>query len=315
MVTKTIKITQNILPTLFGVYDENLRFIQELLPNVRIITNADGLSIVGDSKACNHCLHLIEKLISLIVVGETIDRASIRRVEQMLIDKCGDDILPMNRQSIAATAHGKPIVCKTYGQREYVDKIISSSLTLGLGPAGTGKTFLAVAMAATAFKKKQVERIILTRPAIEAGERLGFLPGDMAQKVDPYLRPLFDALAEMFGFEAYQKLLERGIIEVAPLAFMRGRTLNNAFVILDEAQNATVSQMKMFLTRMGANAKMVVNGDPTQIDLPDGTKSGLRHAASVLTGIEGVSIVTLTEKDVVRHELVQRIVNAYESLT
>jgi len=310
--TKTITITKDILPTLFGSLDENLKFIEELLPTVRISATADGLSVTGDSKSCSHCLNLLEKLIELIGASEPLSKGRIRQVEQMLIDKKGGDIIPLANTSVATTAKGRSIVCKTVGQRDYVEKIRGNILTLGLGPAGTGKTFLATAMAATALKQKQVERIILTRPAIEAGEKLGFLPGDMAQKVDPYLRPLFDALGEMLGFETFSKLLERGIIEVAPLAYMRGRTLSNAFIILDEAQNTTINQMKMFLTRLGFNSKMVVNGDITQVDLPKGEVSGLKHASGILENIEGVAVAKLTDKDIVRHELVQRIVKAYE---
>ena len=310
--TKSINLTKNVVPALFGALDENLKFIEELLPTVKIQVDAEGLSVTGDSKTCNHCLHLIEKLVELILANETIDKTRIRRVEQMLIDKKGDQIMPLSTSSVAVTAKGRSISCKTSGQWHYVEKIKNNILTLGLGPAGTGKTFLAVAMAATALKQKQVERIVLTRPAIEAGERLGFLPGDMAQKVDPYLRPLFDALAEMFGFEQFTKMYEKGIIEVAPLAYMRGRTLSNAFIILDEAQNTTIAQMKMFLTRMGFGAKMVVNGDCSQVDLPDNQISGLKHASKILKDIDDVAIVTLTDKDIVRHELVQRIVKAYE---
>ena len=309
---KNITITKDILPALFGSLDENLKFIEELLPTVKIATTPDGLSVTGDSKSCSHCLKLLEKLIELIGVKEPINKVRIRQVEQMLIDKKGGDIISLSNTSVATTAKGRSILCKTVGQRDYVEKIKNNILTLGLGPAGTGKTFLAVALAASSLKQKQIEKIILTRPAIEAGEKLGFLPGDMAQKVDPYLRPLFDALSEMLGFETFSKLLERGIIEVAPLAYMRGRTLSNAFIILDEAQNTTVNQMKMFLTRLGFNSKMVVNGDVTQVDLPDKEISGLKHAAETLDGIEGVAVARLTDKDIVRHELVQRIVKAYE---
>jgi phosphate starvation-inducible PhoH-like protein len=212
---------------------------------------------------------------------------------------------------LAITARGKQIKYKTVGQKKYVDAIKKNTIVFGVGPAGTGKTYLAVAMAVSAYKNKEVEKIILTRPAVEAGERLGFLPGDLQSKVDPYLRPLYDALQEMFGLENYQKLLERGSIEIAPLAYMRGRTLSNAFIILDEAQNTTKEQMKMFLTRMGEGSKVVVTGDLTQIDLPDGKVSGLRHSTSILKNIEGIETVELTHKDVVRHSLVMQIIKAY----
>ncbi|HIY78808.1 MAG TPA: PhoH family protein [Candidatus Borkfalkia excrementavium] len=213
---------------------------------------------------------------------------------------------------VAVTSRGKQIKCKTVGQKKYVEAIKKNTVVFGIGPAGTGKTYLAVCAAVSAFKGKQVEKIILTRPAVEAGEKLGFLPGDLQTKVDPYLRPLYDALQELFGLENYLKLMERGSIEIAPLAYMRGRTLSNAFIILDEAQNTTREQMKMFLTRMGDGSKMVITGDVTQIDLPEGKKSGLKHAVSILRGIEGIETVTLTAKDVVRHPLVMRIVRAYE---
>ena len=213
---------------------------------------------------------------------------------------------------VAVSSRGKPVKCKTVGQKEYVSAIKGNTVTFGVGPAGTGKTYLAVCLAVAAYKGKQVEKIILTRPAVEAGEKLGFLPGDLQTKVDPYLRPLYDALQEMFGLETYAKLMEKGVIEVAPLAYMRGRTLSNAFVILDEAQNATREQMKMFLTRLGDGSKMVVTGDLTQTDLPEGKTSGLKQAVTILKGVEDIAIVTLTEKDVVRHPLVMRIVRAYE---
>ena len=213
---------------------------------------------------------------------------------------------------VAVTSRGKQIKCKTVGQKKYVEAIKKNTVVFGVGPAGTGKTYLAVAMAVTAFKAHEIEKIILTRPAVEAGEKLGFLPGDLQNKVDPYLRPLYDALQEMFGLETYQKLLEKGAIEIAPLAYMRGRTLSNAFIILDEAQNTTKEQMKMFLTRMGESSKMVITGDVTQIDLPEGKRSGLIHAVSILKNIEGVETVTLTHKDVVRHALVMEIIKAYD---
>jgi len=300
------------LPELFGALDENLKFIEELLLGVSIRTNAETLLVSGDAKTTTLAVRLVESLIELIGVGERIDKPRIRHVAQLLEDGKKEDVLRLSQDIVCVTARAKPIKCKTAGQRRYVDTIKKHALVLGLGPAGTGKTFLAVAMACASFKRKEVERIILTRPAIEAGERLGFLPGDLAQKVDPYLRPLFDALGEMLGIENYQKLVERGIIEIAPLAYMRGRTLSNAFIILDEAQNTTVQQMKMFLTRMGENSKVVVNGDTSQVDLPDNQISGLKHASKILDGVEGIGICNLSKKDIVRHELVQRIVVAYE---
>ena len=222
------------------------------------------------------------------------------------------DITKISSDTIAITYRGKPIKSKTVGQKRYVDSIKKDAITFGIGPAGTGKTYLAVCLAVQAYKSKQADKIILTRPAVEAGEKLGFLPGDLQTKVDPYLRPLYDALQEMLGLETYTKLMERGSIEIAPLAYMRGRTLSNAFVILDEAQNTTKEQMKMFLTRLGDGSKMVITGDITQVDLPDGKLSGLEHAASVLKGVEGIGIIHLTDKDVVRNPLVMKIVRAYE---
>ena len=223
-----------------------------------------------------------------------------------------DDIAGIMSGVIAVTSRGKPVKCKTVGQKKYAEAIKKNTVVFGIGPAGTGKTYLAVALAVAAYKSKNVEKIILTRPAVEAGEKLGFLPGDLQNKVDPYLRPLYDALQEMFGLENYVKLMERGAIEIAPLAYMRGRTLSGAFIILDEAQNTTKEQMKMFLTRLGENSKMVITGDVTQVDLPDGKKSGLKHAAEILKNIEGISVVNLTHRDVVRHPLVMNIIAAYE---
>ena len=230
----------------------------------------------------------------------------------MVSERKQDELSAIYNDCICLTSRGKPIKPKTVGQQNYVDKIKKNTIVFGVGPAGTGKTYLAVSFAVASYKAKQVEKIILTRPAVEAGEKLGFLPGDLQTKVDPYLRPLYDALQELFGLETYAKLMEKGVIEVAPLAYMRGRTLSNAFVILDEAQNATREQMKMFLTRLGEGSKMVVTGDLTQTDLPDGKTSGLAHAVSVLKGVEDIAVVALTERDVVRHPLVSRIVRAYE---
>ena len=226
-------------------------------------------------------------------------------------DGQADDIGKITSGVIAVTSRGKPIKCKTFGQKVYIDEIKKNTVVFGVGPAGTGKTYLAVAMAVSALKNKEVEKIILTRPAVEAGERLGYLPGDLQSKVDPYLRPLYDALQEMLGLESYLRLLERGVIEIAPLAYMRGRTLNNSYVILDEAQNTTKEQMKMFLTRMGEGSRMIITGDVTQIDLPAEKKSGLKHAVSILKNVEGIGIVNLSYKDVVRHPLVMKIIKAY----
>ncbi|MER2142602.1 MAG: PhoH family protein, partial [Eubacteriales bacterium] len=239
-------------------------------------------------------------------------RTRIRYAIGLAAEGKADRIGEIMRDVIAITYRGRQVTCKTLGQKQYVDAIKANTATFAVGPAGTGKTYLAIAMAVVALKNKEIERIILTRPAVEAGEKLGFLPGDLAQKVDPYLRPLYDALHEMLGVDAYQRLLERGAVEVAPLAYMRGRTLNDAFIILDEAQNTTSEQMKMFLTRMGMGSKMVITGDVTQIDLPVGKRSGLVEALEVLKGVPDIGIVQLTHRDVVRHELVQAIVKAYE---
>ncbi len=245
--------------------------------------------------------------------GEAVDLSRIRYAVALAREGRLDEMEEMLADVVAITHRGRRIQCKTLGQKEYVNAVRSGELTLAVGPAGTGKTYLAMAMAVVALKNKEVERIVLTRPAVEAGERLGFLPGDMTQKVDPYLRPLYDALYEIMGVESYQRLLERGTLEVAPLAFMRGRTLSDAFIILDEAQNTTPEQMKMFLTRLGAGARCIVTGDLSQVDLPKGKKSGLAEAVEVLRGVEGIHIVELTARDVVRHELVQKIVRAYEA--
>ena len=244
--------------------------------------------------------------------GEPIDKSSLLYCIALAREGSTVDVGGVLKDVVAFTARGKPVKCKTVGQQKYVSAIRANTITFGTGPAGTGKTYLAVALAVAAYKAKEVEKIILTRPAVEAGEKLGFLPGDLQTKVDPYLRPLYDALQELFGLETYAKLMEKGVIEVAPLAYMRGRTLTSAFVILDEAQNATREQMKMFLTRLGEGSRMVVTGDLTQTDLPEGKTSGLRHAVNVLKGVEDIAVVELTERDVVRHPLVMRIVRAYE---
>ena len=296
---------------LFGVFDENLAVFEEEI-GVRIRIRSDGISIEGDEEQVGLCRTVLEKLLDMQRKGEPINRGRICYAIDIAKDGNAELIKEIMGDVVALTNRGKQIKCKTLGQKKYIQALKQHELVFGVGPAGTGKTYLAVAMAVVAFKNKEVERIILTRPAVEAGEKLGFLPGDLQNKVDPYLRPLYDALQEFFGLETYKQLMERGAIEVAPLAYMRGRTLNNAFIILDEAQNCSIEQMKMFLTRFGEGSRIVVTGDVTQIDLPKEKMSGLVHAIRVLDGVEGISVVRLTHKDVVRHELVQRIIQAYE---
>lgn len=297
---------------LFGLNDRNIRTLEEELV-VSVFLRDGELQIIGDNENIKTAEQVIAEMLRIIEAGEPLDAGKIRHLIQMARQGSLTDARDKTGEVVAYTYKGKKIKCKTPGQQAYVQAVRSSGLTFSVGPAGTGKTYLAMALAAVALRNKEVERLILTRPAVEAGEKLGFLPGDMAQKVDPYLRPLYDALFEILGLEAYQRYMERGAIEVAPLAFMRGRTLNDAFIILDEAQNATPEQMKMFLTRMGRNAKVVVNGDPSQIDLPYARRSGLLVALDVLKDVEGIQIVRLSRDDVVRNDLVQRIVNAYES--
>lgn len=270
------------------------------------------MKLTGESDEVRLGAEVLENLLTLIENGENIDKSRVMYCLELAREGKSGDIGKLVGGVIAITSKGKQIKCKTVGQKAYVEAIRKNTVVFGVGPAGTGKTYLAVCMAVNAFKTRQVEKIILTRPAVEAGEKLGFLPGDLQTKVDPYLRPLYDALQELFGLENYLKLMERGVIEIAPLAYMRGRTLSNAFIILDEAQNTSKEQMKMFLTRMGEGSKMVVTGDMTQIDLPGGTYSGLRHATRVLENIEGIAICRLSDKDVVRHPLVMQIVRAYE---
>lgn len=296
---------------LFGVFDENLLIFEEET-GVKLKFHPEGISIEGETEAVALCRSVIERLLEMQRRGEPINRSRIRYAIDLAKDGHADMISSIMGDVIALTHRGKPIKCKTIGQKRYVQALKEHELVFGVGPAGTGKTYLAVAMAVLAFKNKEVERIILTRPAVEAGEKLGFLPGDLQNKVDPYLRPLYDALQEFFGMDTFKQHMERGTIEVAPLAYMRGRTLNNAYIILDEAQNCSIEQMKMFLTRFGEGSRIVVTGDVTQIDLPKERTSGLVHATRVLDGVDGISIVRLTHKDVVRHELVQRIIQAYE---
>lgn len=297
--------------SVFGSFDENLRLIENEL-NVKITDRNSELNLSGDDENVMLAGRAIEGLLSLAAKGENIDARSVRYIIGLVREGQEDKIGELARDVICITAKGKPVKAKTLGQKTYVDAIAKKTVTLGIGPAGTGKTYLAVAAAVAAFREKSVNRIILTRPAVEAGERLGFLPGDLQSKVDPYLRPLYDALFDMLGPETYQKYLERGNIEVAPLAYMRGRTLDDSFIILDEAQNTSREQMKMFLTRLGFGSKIVITGDITQIDLPPDKASGLKEAMRVLEGIEDVAVCRLTGADVVRHVLVQRIISAYE---
>ena len=301
------------MQNLFGAGDENMCLLEQLM-DVRISLRGGEIVVEGESeRAVDGAQAVIRKLMALLMRGERVDTALVR-VAVGLCEKGELDTLDTLFQDVVATTfRGRPIRCKTIGQREYVRAIRRHTLTFGIGPAGTGKTYLAMAMAVAALKSKDVERIVLTRPAVEAGEKLGFLPGDLNQKVDPYLRPLYDAMFEMLGAETCQRMQERGVIEVAPLAYMRGRTLSDAFIILDEAQNTTQEQMKMFLTRMGFRSKIVVTGDPSQIDLPRGKKSGLVEAVQVLCDVPDIAISRLTHEDVVRHELVQAIVRAYDA--
>ena len=298
------------LSSLLGNFDSNINLIADQTQTL-IYTESNVIKISGEEENALIAKAVIEKLVFLIEKGEKIDQTAILYCIELAKENQVDRIEEIMSGVIAITSKGKQIKAKTIGQKSYVDSIKKNEIVFGVGPAGTGKTYLAVAMAVSAFKTKQVEKIILTRPAVEAGESLGFLPGDLQSKVDPYLRPLYDALQEMFGLESYQKLIEKGVIEIAPLAYMRGRTLNNAFIILDEAQNTTKEQMKMFLTRMGEGSRMVITGDVTQIDLPKGKKSGLVHATAILKNIEGIGIIKLTAKDVVRHSLVMKIIKAY----
>ena len=296
---------------LFGSFDENIRLIERELA-VHVVGRDDQLKITGDAEAVMYAAKVIQGLIDLSARGESINEQTIRYLIQLVKSGNEDKIQTLAAGVLCVTAKGKPIKPKTVGQKKYVDAILNNTVTLGVGPAGTGKTYLAVAAAVSAFRAKEVNRIILTRPAVEAGERLGFLPGDLQSKVDPYLRPLYDALFDMLGPESYAKYVERGNIEVAPLAYMRGRTLDDSFIILDEAQNTSREQMKMFLTRLGFGSRIVITGDITQIDLPGDKVSGLKEAMRVLRGVEDIAICRLTESDVVRHVIVQRIIRAYE---
>ena len=298
------------LSKMLGAFDENLDF---LMRELGVTAYVDGMKIriEGGQDSVIIAEKALKTQLALVETGEEVDKGRTAYCIELAKEGKEEEITALESGAIAVTSRGKQIKCKTVGQKLYIDAIKKNTVTLGVGPAGTGKTYLAVCMAVSAFKSKQVEKIVLTRPAVEAGEKLGFLPGDLQEKVDPYLRPLYDALQELLGLETYAKLMERGATEVAPLAYMRGRTLSIAFIILDEAQNTTKEQMKMFLTRMGEGSKVVVTGDITQIDL-DGKSSGLVHATKVLDGVDGVAVCRLTSKDVVRHPLVMRIIKAYE---
>ncbi|MBQ7583386.1 MAG: PhoH family protein [Lachnospiraceae bacterium] len=312
--TETIDITAcgtACIQEVAGAFDRNLRYIEKKL-GVALSIRADRVFIEGEDKDVREGKALLKELLLLAERGELIDDQKVTYTLESIKDSSGEFITSVDRDVICHTVQGKPVKPKTVGQKKYVDAIDSKMIVFGTGPAGTGKTYLAIAKAVTAFKREEISRIILTRPAIEAGEKLGFLPGDLQSKIDPYLRPLYDALYSIMGAEAFQKNMEKGLIEVAPLAYMRGRTLNNAFIILDEAQNTTPAQMKMFLTRIGFGSKVVVTGDKTQKDLAEGALSGLDVAERVLGRIEDIGFITLTAKDVVRHPLVQKIVKAYE---
>ncbi|MEG2570799.1 MAG: PhoH family protein [Clostridia bacterium] len=298
---------------IFGSFDGNSALLEREL-DVKVINRGSDIKVTGAEADAARAVRVIRALLAQVAgTGEAINEQNIRYAIRLVNDNQDDKISELTRDIVCITIKGKPIKAKTIGQKKYITAIADNTITMGIGPAGTGKTYLAVACAVSAFRAKQISRIILTRPAIEAGEKLGFLPGDLQSKVDPYLRPLYDALFDMLGADTYQKLLERGSIEVAPLAYMRGRTLDDSFIILDEAQNTTPEQMKMFLTRLGFGSKAVITGDVTQIDLPDGKASGLREAARILKDVEDIGISMLTAQDVVRHALVARIIEAYDN--
>ena len=302
------KIEQVLI--LFGNADQNAKIIEEHF-GVHLVRGTE-VKITGESEAVSKAQRTVDTLLAMIAKDGTLSEQNVRYVITLVEQGSEQSMVQMNNSCIAVTVKGKPVKPKTLGQKKYTDAIQNNTITFGIGPAGTGKTYLAVAMAVRAFRDEQVSRIILTRPAVEAGEKLGFLPGDLQDKVDPYLRPLYDAMFDMMGPENFQRNMEKGCIEVAPLAYMRGRTLDDSFIILDEAQNTTPEQMKMFLTRLGFNSKAIVTGDVTQIDLPNAGRSGLIEAVKVLKNIDDIAIMRLTEKDVVRHKLVQDIITAYE---
>ena len=312
MIERTMQVERlEYIINVFGSFDQNLRIIEKEL-GVRVTNRDSELKLTGEAENVLFAEKAIESLLALAARGEHIDAQNTGYIIKLVTEGRERKIEELASDVVCITSKGKPVKAKTLGQKTYIEAIANNTITLGIGPAGTGKTYLAVASAVAAFRDNKVNRIILTRPAVEAGERLGFLPGDLQSKVDPYLRPLYDALFEMLGAETYQKYLERGNIEVAPLAYMRGRTLDDSFIILDEAQNTSKEQMKMFLTRMGFGSKIVITGDVTQIDLPPDKVSGLKEAARILRGVEDIEICQLTSSDVVRHVLVQKIIEAYE---
>lgn len=311
---KTVKapLSNGSIAGLFGSLDENVKKIEKAF-SVSVVNRGEDITLTGnDPKSLEAAEAVMQKLVRLMEKGEEIDDQRVNYLISAYMDESFGEIEKLGDDTICLTVSGKPIKAKTFGQKKYIDLMRKNTIVFSVGPAGTGKTYLAMAMAVAAFKRGDVSRIILTRPAIEAGEKLGFLPGDLQQKVDPYLRPLYDALYDIMGPDAFQKNMEKNAIEVAPLAYMRGRTLDNSYIVLDEAQNTTAEQMKMFLTRIGFGSKAVVNGDITQIDLPEGKRSGLKEAVAVLKNIDGIAVSLLTNKDVVRHPLVQHIINAYE---
>ncbi|MCI5945798.1 MAG: PhoH family protein [Oscillospiraceae bacterium] len=299
------------ISALFGSFDENINFIQRQY-GVAVLSRGTDIRISGEEDGVRRAESAVKTMLDLIKKGETINEQSIRYVSSLVDEGESEQAVKLADGGICVTSGGKVVKAKTLGQKNYVKAIEKNTIVMGVGPAGTGKTYLAVAMAVKAFKAHEVNKIILTRPAVEAGEKLGFLPGDLQNKVDPYLRPLYDALFDMFGADTFAKHMEKGTIEVAPLAYMRGRTLDDSFIILDEAQNTTREQIKMFLTRLGFNSKMVITGDITQIDLPDSNKSGLIDAMRILKNVDDIAVMHFTEKDVVRHKLVQDIIKAYE---
>lgn len=299
------------LSGLFGQLDEHINRIQSEY-DVVIVSRGENIKIIGESEKTESAAKAVEALMKLNSSGQQLTEQTVRYVTSMVADGAEQQLAELSGDGVCLTSSGKIVRARTVGQKKYIDSIKNNTIVLGVGPAGTGKTYLAVAMAVKAFRSRQIKKIILTRPAVEAGEKLGFLPGDMQDKVDPYLRPLYDALFDMFGADNFAKYMEKGVIEVAPLAYMRGRTLDEAFIILDEAQNTTSEQIKMFLTRLGNESRMVITGDITQIDLPDSRKSGLVEAIRILKGIDDIEIHRFSEKDVVRHKLVQDIIKAYE---